>query len=775
MSDEPPSNEPVSAWSRMRRAVFGAPRNVSDPGIFHKMALIPFLAWIGLGADGLSSSSYGPDESFRTLGPHTYLAVGLALATCVTVFIISWAYSRVIEQFPTGGGGYVVATKLLGSHAGVVSGCALLVDYILTVTVSIAAGGDALFSMPSMTQFQAAKLPVEVAVLILLIVLNLRGVKESVTALMPIFIVFCITHIVLIVGSLAVHGGQVPELAHEVSTGMRSGIRTLGLGGLALVFLRAYSMGGGTYTGIEAVSNGLQIMREPHVQTGKRTMVYMAVSLAFTATGIMVAYLLFRVQPVEGQTLNAVLVNAFAGNWSLAGLPVGKWFVYATLLSEGALLFVAAQTGFIDGPRVMANMAVDSWLPHRFASLSDRLTTKDGVLLMGTAAILVLVGMNGKVDALVVMYAINVFVGFTLSNVGMTRFWIQHRAKFSGWSRKIVIHVIGAMLCAGILTVTIFEKFRQGAWLTLVITGAAIALCVLVRRHYRSVARKLEELNREFEDLPSGDHAGGEPDPAQPTAVLLVGSYGGLGIHSMLAIHRMVPSYFKNVIFVSVAVVDSGTFKGAEEIQALRDNVDANLRKYVALARRLGWNAASATGLGTDPADVITRVCLDLAKVYPRVMFFAGKLIWQRETWTQRILHNETAYQVERRLQWKGLPMTVIPLRIRERARAIAEQPRVTEKIGRVAGAVLLLGAGGALIWRLGVDSRYRALAALPVAARRSTVERMVHKLQVDCAPPIAGSLVDDCRRDADALLAQPECDTACREIAEPLRTRATR
>jgi amino acid transporter len=663
MTEEPPSN----TIGKLRRAVFGAPRSVQDPGIFHKMALIPFLAWIGLGADGLSSSSYGPDESFRALGPHTYLAIFLALATCITVFVISWAYSRVIEQFPTGGGGYVVATKLLGRHAGLVSGCALLVDYVLTVTVSIASGGDAVFSMPGLEQFSAIKLPVEIAVLVVLIIMNLRGVKESVTSLVPIFLLFCLTHLTLIIGGLIMHGGRAPALVHEIDSGVRSGISTLGLGGLALVFLRAYSMGGGTYTGIEAVSNGLQIMREPQVETGKRTMVYMAVSLAFTATGIMVCYLLFAVQPVEGQTLNRVLASAFAGNWRPAGLPAGQWFVYATMASEGALLFVAAQTGFIDGPRVMANMAVDSWLPHRFASLSDRLTTKDGVLLMGVGAILVLVGMRGRVDALVVMYAINVFVGFTLSNVGMTRFWIQNRAKHPSWWRKVPIHVIGALLCAGILTVTIIEKFRQGAWLTLVITSAAIALCLGVRRHYRRVSRRLAELNSEFEDLPSVDHEGREPDPMQPTAVLLVGSYGGLGIHSMLAIHKMVPNYFTNIIFVSVAVVDSGSFKGVEEIRALQQNVEDNLHKYVTLARRLGWNASSATSVGIDPADEITRVCLELSEKYPRVMFFAGKLLWQRETWTQRILHNETAYQVERRLQWKGLPMTVIPLRVRER------------------------------------------------------------------------------------------------------------
>jgi len=657
-----------SVVSRLRRAVFGAPRNVQDPGIFHKMALIPFLAWIGLGSDGLSSSAYGPDEAFRNLGTHQYLALFLCLAMAVTVLVISLSYSHIIEQFPTGGGGYVVATKLLGEHAGVISGAALLVDYILTVTVSIAAGGEAIFSLDFIRpEWVAAKLPIEVAVLALLIILNLRGVKESVTALMPIFLLFFFTHVVLIVGGIATHARHAPELVHGVTSGVRDGISSVGFGGLFIIFLRAYSMGGGTYTGIEAVSNGLQIMREPRVQTGKRTMTYMALSLAFTASGILLCYLLFRVEPIEGQTLNSVLANAFAGHWTIRGVAVGRWFVWATLASEGALLFVAAQTGFIDGPRVMSNMAVDSWLPHRFASLSDRLTTKDGVLVMGIAAIAVLVAMHGRVDALVVMYAINVFVGFTLSNVGMCRFWLTHRHKHRDWYRRIFIHILAAVMCAGILGVTVFEKFRQGAWLTLVITGIAVAACIGVRRHYRAVARKLAELNEEFTDLPSDDHRGGEPDPSHPTAVLLVGSYGGIGIHSMLAIHKMVPGYFKNILFLSVAVVDSGTFKGADEVQALRENVDRQLAKYVELARRLGWNAASATGVGIDPADEITRVCLDIAERYPRVMFFAGKLLWQRESWWQRWLHNETAYQVERRLQWKGLPMTVIPLRVRER------------------------------------------------------------------------------------------------------------
>ena len=135
-----------------------APRDLKEASIFHKLSLIPLLAWIGLGADGLSSSSYGPEEAFRALGNHTYLALFLALATAFTVFVISYAYSRIIEHFPHGGGGYIVATHTIGQTAGIISGCALLVDYVLTITVSLASCGDAIFSFLPM-QYHMFKVP----------------------------------------------------------------------------------------------------------------------------------------------------------------------------------------------------------------------------------------------------------------------------------------------------------------------------------------------------------------------------------------------------------------------------------------------------------------------------------------------------------------------------------------------------------------------------------------------------------------------------------------
>src|SRR5262244_448556 len=192
----------------LRERLFGKARDLRDPKLFHHISLVTFFAWVGLGVDGLSSSAYGPDEAFRHLDGHYYLAAFLAVALAVTVFIISAGYSRIIEHFPSGGGGYVVASKLLGERAGLVSGCALLVDYVLTISISVASGANAVFAFlpPELAQW---KFTTEVAVIAILIVMNLRGVKESVQVLTPIFVVFLLSHLVLIVGVILSRTGEV--------------------------------------------------------------------------------------------------------------------------------------------------------------------------------------------------------------------------------------------------------------------------------------------------------------------------------------------------------------------------------------------------------------------------------------------------------------------------------------------------------------------------------------------------------------------------------------
>jgi amino acid transporter len=645
---------------RSKRVLFGAPRDVEDPHVFHKISLIAFLAWVGLGADGLSSSAYGPDEAFRALGEHTYLAVFLALATALTVFIISYAYSRIIEHFPSGGGGYLVATKLLGPGFGVVSGCALLVDYVLTISTSIASAADQIFSfLPGHWGAWQIKVIIEVAAIVILLVLNIRGVKESINVLVPIFMVFLITHVIVLVAGIGMHVHQIPTVAREVHTGLKHGLSTLGFGALFLIFAKAYSRGAGTYTGIEAVSNGIQIMREPRIPTAKRTMTYMATSLAITAGGILLCYMLLEAKPVAGKTMNAVMIE---------NLHFGMWFVVLCLLAEGALLFVAAQAGFIDGPRVMANMALDSWLPRRFASLSERLTMHYGVVLMSAASLATLVYTKGDITALVTMYSINVFITFSLTEMGMVRFWITERKKHPEWKKALPVHVTGLTLCLSILTIVIKEKFTEGGWLTVVITSLLIGLCWLIRKHYRTVFAKLDHLSKTLGDIPLGEESTAPValDPAKPTAILLVNRFGGLGLHSLLNIARQFPGYFKQVVFVSIAVIDSGAFKGADEIEAQKKATQADLDKFVAFARSHGLIATGVMDVGTEPVEAAEEVCAKLTEQYPKATFFTGKLIFQREKWYQRILHNETAYAIQRRLQWRGLATVVLPIRVRE-------------------------------------------------------------------------------------------------------------
>jgi amino acid transporter len=686
--------------SRIRLILFGPPKDIKDPEAFHKLSLVALLAWVGLGADGLSSSAYGPDEAFRALGEHTGLAFFLAIATAATVFIISYGYSRIIEQFPSGGGGYVVASRLLTPQLGVVSGSALLVDYVLTITISIASGADAIFSfLPSTVQ--GLKFPVAAGGIALLTVMNIRGVKESVTAMVPIFTLFVVTHALLLIATLGGHLGDFGHVSGEVRDNVARTTTALGIFGTLKLFVHAYSMGGGTYTGIEAVSNGVGMMREPRVRTAKRTMALMAASLAVTAGGIVLSYLLVHAQPEENKTMNAVLLERVAGHWSIDGFHFGREFVIASLASEGALLFVAAQAGFLDGPRVMANMATDSWLPHRFAALSDRLSMRNGVMLMATAAFAALFYTRGDVSKLVVMYSINVFLTFSLSNLAMAKFWLKHRSEQPAWAKHLIGHVVALALCATILTITIIEKFAEGGWVTLVVTALLVVVCFLVKRHYNLVTGALRKLD---DDLPSPPeielvqrersaasdayptrppepfatggtgrllehHGSRDPDPKKPVAILLVGGYSGLGRHALLTLLRMFPRHFGGVIFVSVAVVDSESFKGADQIAALEQRTRQSLLKYERYAHSLELTAASAFAVGTEVADELEKIASDLTLRYPEALFVAGQLIFEEDTVWNRLLHNETAFIVQKRLQRMGLPMIVVPVRVDLRAR----------------------------------------------------------------------------------------------------------
>jgi amino acid transporter len=655
----------MNVFQLTKDMVVGRARNFSDRSIFHNMSLVALLAWVGLGADGLSSSCYGPEAAFLALKSHTYLSLFVALASVLTITVICASYSQIIEQFPTGGGGYLVASKLLSPTLGVISGCALIGDYILTIALSVSSGADAVFSMLPV-ELLKFKVAFSVGIVVFLTLLNLRGVKESVMLWVPVFFLFVVTYTFAIVWSLSAHFGDLPQIVNGVANDVKSDSAEVGLFGLFAVLLRAYSLGAGTYTGIEAVSNGLNTLREPRVQTGKRTMVYMAVSLSFVVGGLLLAYLLYHVTPETGKTLNAVLFEKLTAAWPTG---ISKGFVIAAMGSSAALLIIAAQTGFFGGPRVLANMAVDRWMPTRFATLSDRLVTQNGVLMMGGAALLVVLSTSAAVSVMVVLYSINVFITFSLSQLGMVRHWWQVRSTDPKWKRKITVNGFGLLLTGGILVLLCVAKFNGGGWITLLVTGALVGVAFRVKSHYNQTQKKLFRLNELVAAALADDAIVSEKTPPPcdhqaRTAVLLVNGFNGLGLHTLLAVVRMFPKVYQNFIFVQVGVLDAGNFKGADEVENLREYSEKEGRRFVDYMSKRGFYAEAQLALGTDIVDEAAKLCDKIGEKFPQAQFFAGQLVFKDESTVTRWLHNHTVFELQRRLYQNGRPMLILPIQV---------------------------------------------------------------------------------------------------------------
>jgi amino acid transporter len=652
-------------WKKIQRWVIGAPRDPLRREQREGMLLVAFLAWIGLGADGLSSANYGPEETFLALGAHSHLALYLALATALTVVIICLGYVQVIELFPSGGGGYRVASVLVGRYAGLVSGSALIVNFILTAAISVASGVDALFSLLPVF-WQPWKVPCELVIIVLLTIANLRGVKEVLMILMPIFIGFLLTHGGLIIAGVVGHAGTLPSLVPDTfaETGALAG--QIGWAAVLGVVLQAFALGGGTYTGIEAVSNNIHMLREPRTVTGRWTMTYMAASLSFAACGLIVLYLLWHIRPEIGRTLNAVtfrsVLTYYLGSDSLAASLI----MLATLSVAAGLLFVASNTGFLGGPAALANMAIDRWMPHQFAHLSNRLVTQNGVLLMAGAAIAVLLVTEGRVDKLVVLYSINVFISFVLSFVGLSRHWLRRRDGGPLRPFRLFVALFGLILTSTILAVTTVNKFLEGAWMTVVITGCVIITGLLIRRHYDMCNKLLSQADALFATTTRATAVPDPPPlkPEKPTAVFLVGGSLGTGMHTLLATRKLFPDHFANYVFIRVGEVDSDTFRHAGELETLRQRVDESLAQFVNYCRRRRLAATAFGGVAADAAAELTEILDQVLAKFPSSMVFASQLVFKNESFWTRLLHGQTPLIMQRRLQARGIPMLILPMKL---------------------------------------------------------------------------------------------------------------
>lgn len=651
---------------KLKTLLIGEAKNPFDKTIFHKLSLVALFAWIGLGSDALSSSSYGPEEAFLALGSHPYMGIFVVLAIVLTIFVICTSYAQIVELFPTGGGGYLVASKLLSPKLGMISGCALLIDYVLTIALSISSGADAIFSFLPIN-YHFLRLEFAFFVVLVLIILNLRGVKESVLSLVPLFALFIITHVIVILYGFSVHLTNLPVIANNAVADAHGVSANLGFAALLFIILHSYSMGAGTYTGIEAVSNAMPVLREPKVQTAKRTMRLMAISLSFMVVGLMVLFAVYNVSLESGKTLNAVLFEHITSDWSF-----GKYFVLLTLISEGVLLFVAAQTGFLDGPRVLSNMSLDRWVPTRFATLSDRFITQDGILIMGISSLVLIILTQGSVDTLIVLYSIAVFITFALSQAGMVRHWWKSKTKVEDWKKKLLINGVGLAMTTFILISVVSVKFSEGGWITLLILAAFAGAAMIIRNHYDYTATLIKKLDAivpkdcsicKFPEIVKNDGKI-KFDPNAKTAVLLVNGFNGLGLHALCSIFKLFGNIYKNYIFVSVGVIDAGIFKGIEEIESLQKDVQEGVSKYIDFIEKYGYHAEGITSIGTDVVDEIEKMAPQILEKFPNAVFFGGQIVFPNGSILARWLHNFTVFSSQKKLYMKGIPFIILPIGI---------------------------------------------------------------------------------------------------------------
>jgi len=640
----------------------GSAHDAFDPATRQRLGLVTLLAWAGFGANGLSSACYGPEKAFLALGEHTELAPALALVTMLTVFLVAAAHAQLIKLFPSGGGSYRIAKELLGPNFGLVSGAALLIDYVLAVVVSVVSGTDAIFSVfpPGA---QAYKLYLECGLTTGLILLNLRGMRESIALLLPIMIGFLLLH-----GSLIIYGivMQSHHLVHAVSDSAQHAYtlsQTTGIGFTAAIFLRAYAFGGSTYTGVDAVSNNVHLLAEPRIRTGTRTSFYVALSLALTAGGLIFLYSLWPSHLSTSRTLNAVVFDAVIQQLPL---PPGTAdsLLWLTLAFEGGLLLVAANSIFIFAPSLLGYMASDSWLPHRFRNLSSQLVRRNGIYFVGICALVLLVLTGGDVKSLLILFSINVFLSLAISKMGLCRYWWKNRAENRLWPLRITLAAVSFAITAGILVLTLAGKFLDGGWVTCCLTLCVIGVCIAIKRHYSWVKVKRKEMDAIFHAVVEAcEHA--QPiaaDNSLPTAIFFVTEHLGSAMHELLWVHRLFPDRFRNVVFVSVLEVDAKALGASDVRAATEEKVEKTLRALEGFCHANGIGTERFISHGTDPVEELHKLTLRVVGEYTDSVCFASKFILPVNRWITEWLHNQTTTTLQHRLHLQAIPLVILAI-----------------------------------------------------------------------------------------------------------------
>ncbi len=471
-------------YKKLKQLLIGAP--ISSAHAEHQKLNVP-LGLAVFAADALSSTAYATDEILIALAGSSYAAltglislpVALAIALLIVLVVIS--YRQIIKAYPDGGGAYIVARENLGTLPSHVAASALLIDYVLTVAVSISAGVAALTSTGLFPHQETTSLCVLFTIGIMLI--NLRGVKESGLAFAFPAYIFLFSMTALIGTGLwkLFSGMAVPAIAPIASAHDPTGSQTFASIGFAFIFLKAFSHGCAGLTGIEAVSNGVKAFKEPRPDRANTTMTLMGLLLGGIFLGITYLAFGFHILPQENETILSQVASAVFGRGSALYLLVQ----FSTMI----LLILAANTAFADFPRVSSLLADDGFLPRQLMNLGDRLVFNNGITVLCLLSVILIIVFKGDTHALIPLYAVGVFVSFTCSQWGMV---VHHRReKEPGWKQGIAINALGAVVTAIVTIILAVEKFTEGAWIVFVLSPLLIWMFNAVKRHYINIGRQL--------------------------------------------------------------------------------------------------------------------------------------------------------------------------------------------------------------------------------------------------------------------------------------------
>ncbi|MEY2469540.1 MAG: hypothetical protein QOF21_2238, partial [Actinomycetota bacterium] len=490
--------------SLVKRLLVGRPLATSEQ---EHQRIPKVIALAVFSSDAISSTAYAAEEilfvtavgaSSLTLGLSTLVPIGIAVAVLLAIVVTS--YRQTIFAYPSGGGSYVVSRENLGEVPSMLAGASLLVDYILTVAVSISAGVAAIVSIPAFRGLVDQRVLLGLVLVLLITTANLRGIKESGRIFAaPTYVYIVILTVLVVWGLGRVYCGHIDPVPFnkEAFEGARLAGGNLGL----FLILKGFSSGAVALTGVEAISNGVPAFQRPESKNAATTLVWMGVILGvlFFGTAVLAHHL--APYPSHDETVFSQMGRAVLGSG-----PLYVLLQFAT----AAILTLAANTAYADFPRLSSIIASDGYLPRQFANRGDRLVFSNGILFLAGAASALLVAFGGKTNALIPLYAVGVFTSFTLSQMGMVR---HHQKKREpAWKRGVVINAVGAVATFVVLLIVAATKFTSGAWVPLVVVPIIMMVFAAIKRHYVRVTAALAITPEEV--VPESDNS---------TVVVLVG------------------------------------------------------------------------------------------------------------------------------------------------------------------------------------------------------------------------------------------------------------